>query len=389
MLAPPDRRGDLPAAHPDALTHSARLAATIREQIRDSGGWIDFGRYMELALYSPGLGYYAAGAAKFGAAGDFVTAPELTPLYGRAMARPIAHALRATGGALLEFGAGSGALACALLPELDRLGALPDRYAILEPSPDLQARQRERIGSLSEDLVRKVEWIATMPEHWSGVAIANEVLDAMPVRVACWQGDAVLERGVALDGDTFVWRERVPAPDDPLVDAARALEVPAGYVSEIGLAGRAWMASLGDMLERGLALIVDYGFPAREYYHPQRNRGTLMCHYRHRAHADPFWLPGLQDITAHVDFSALASAARAAGLQPLGYASQSQALLAWGMLDLLGQVDATDARRYLPLANAVQRLLSPAEMGELFKVLAVGRGMDGVFGIDSGSIERL
>jgi len=319
---------------------------------------------MELALYEPGLGYYAGGAAKLGQAGDFVTAPELGPLFGRVLARQVGELL-GPGAAILEFGAGSGALAEALLD------ALPagQPYCIVEPSAELAARQRARLGT-------RARWLDRLPASFRGVVLANEVVDAMPVHALAWTRDGVAERGVCVNDGSLAWSER-PATGSVLA-AARGidLEPPSSgrYESELGLAGRAWIGALAGMLEAGVILIVDYGFPAREYYHPQRAMGTLMCHYRHRAHGDPFFLPGLQDITAHVDFSALAHAAADAGLDVLGYASQADFLLNCGITDILGAEDASDAQRYAPLAAQAQKLLSPAEMGELFKVLALGRG---------------
>jgi SAM-dependent MidA family methyltransferase len=355
----------LPEPAPEALEASRALVARIAGEIAAGGGWISFARYMELALYAPGLGYYAGGAAKLGAPGDFVTAPELGTLYARTLARQIADLL-APGEAVLEFGAGSGALAAALL------AALPEGtpYFILEPSAELAARQRMRLGA-------RARWLERLPERFRGVMIANEVLDAMPVHALAWSDGRILERGVctAPGAGGLAWSER--AAEGAVLDAARALALGASqrYESELGLAARAWLRAASASLERGALLAVDYGFPAREYYHPQRAGGTLMCHYRHRAHADPFFLPGLQDITAHVDFSALAQAAREAGLELLGYANQAQFLVNCGITEVLGEANAENALVFAPLAAEAHKLLSPAEMGELFKVLAVGRGV--------------
>ena len=357
----------LPEPGPQASAASRALLERIGAELSAEHNWISFARYMELALYEPGLGYYAGGAAKLGGAGDFVTAPELGSLYGRTLARQVA-ALLEPGAAILEFGAGSGALATSLLD------ALPagQPYLIVEPSAELAERQRERLGT-------RARWLARLPERFRGVVLANEVVDAMPVHAVAWTRDGIVERGVCVNEGMLAWNER-PAAGSVLA-AARAIapELPASgrYESELGLAGQAWIGALAGMLERGAILIVDYGFPAREYYHPQRSMGTLMCHYRHRAHQDPFYLPGLQDITAHVDFSALAHAAADAGLDVLGYATQADFLLNCGITDVLGAVDAADVRRYAPLAAQAQKLLSPAEMGELFKVLALGRGIAG------------
>ena len=336
----------------------------IGAELEASGNWMSFARYMELVLYEPGLGYYAAGARKLGAGGDFVTAPELSPLFGRTLARQVAQLLQ-PGDAILEFGAGSGVLAEVLTLEIPGVN-----YQILETSPELRQRQQQKLG-------HRAQWLERLPERFTGVMLANEVVDAMPVHALAWTRDGVLERGVCANEGQLAWCDRAAAglvlsesekinPDPP----------PSGrYESELALAARAWMRTLGASLERGAILAIDYGFPAREYFHPQRSMGTLACHYRHHVHGDPFYLPGLQDVTAHVDFSALAQAADEAGLELLGYTSQAQFLINCGITDLLAAENPADAKRYLPAAAAVQKLLSPAEMGELFKVLAVGKGV--------------
>ena len=347
----------LPEPEANALAASAMLLERMRAELKAGGNWIGFPRYMELALYEPGLGYYAGGSAKLGAPGDFATAPEMGTLFARTLSRQVAEILQ-PGEAILEFGAGSGALAEALIADLS-----PENYLILETSAELRARQEARLG-------KRARWIERLPKRFRGVMLANEVADAMPVHALAWRVNGIMERGV---NDKLAWAER-PASGELLV-AARRIEVPVPYASEIGLVGRAWMRLLAARLERGALLVIDYGFPQREYYHPQRSMGTLMCHYRHRAHGDPFFHPGLQDITAHVDFSALAQASREGGLEVLGYASQAQFLVNCGITELLEQEDASDAVRYAPRAGEAQKLLSPAEMGELFKVLAVGRGV--------------
>ena len=339
------------------------MLEAIRAAVRSAGGWISFARYMELALHAPG-GYYAGGARKFGAGGDFVTAPEMGSLFARTLARQVREVLE-PGDTVLELGAGSGALAAQLLAELEC------DYAILETSAELRARQRERLGS-------RARWIDRMPAGLRGVVIANEVLDAMPVHAVAWREAGIFERGVALGGDVLGWSERPAA--GALLEHARAIDVPRPYESEIGLAGQAWMRTLGDALARGAAFIIDYGFPGHEYYHPQRASGTLMCHYRHTAHAEVFRRPGEEDLTAHVDFSALARAAREAGLDVLGYATQAQFLVNCGITEVLSEANVENALHYAPLAAEANRLLSPAEMGELFKVLAVGRGVKGPLG---------
>jgi len=362
-MPPRSATHELPAPDPEALATSRRLLDRLAEELGIHGNWISFARYMELVLHEPGLGYYAAGARKFGSGGDFVTAPELSPLFGRALARQVAQVLQ-PGQAVLEFGAGSGALAGQLLGELD----CP--YFILETSADLRERQRQRLGA-------RVQWLERMPQRFRGVMLANEVVDAMPVHAVAWRDDGIFERGVCADEGQLAWSLR-PA-EGALLEAARALAVevpPSGaYESEICLIAPTWIRLLARALEHGVILVADYGFPAREYYHPQRSTGTLACHYRHRMHGDPFYLPGLQDLTAHVDFSALSRAAGAAGLDLLGYASQAQFLVNCGITELLEQEDPADTSRYLPAASAVQKLLAPSEMGELFKFLALGRGV--------------
>ena len=355
----------LPAPDAQALAASRALLERIEAELARAGNWMPFARYMELALHEPGLGYYAGGARKFGAGGDFVTAPELTPLYGRALARQVAELLQ-PGEAILEFGAGSGALAASILESISA------PYLILETSSELRQRQEQLLGD-------RVQWLDRLPARFRGVMLANEVVDAMPVHALAWTEAGVRERGVCANEGELAWCDR--AAEGLVLAESRKLPIeipPSGrYESELALFARAWMRSLGARLERGALLVVDYGFPEREYFHPQRSMGTLACHYRHRVHGDPFFLPGLQDITAHVDFSALARAAAAAGLELLGYTSQAQFLVNCGITELLERENPEDARRYLPVAAAVQKLLMPTEMGELFKVLAVGRGGGG------------
>lgn len=363
----------LPAPTPDALAHSQRVAAHLRSLIDDAGGWIPFSRFMEAALYAPGLGYYAAGAMKFGAAGDFVTAPELTPLFGRTLARAVAPVLAQTRGEVLELGAGSGRLAADMLGELARLGALPARYSILEVSADLRERQQDAIAREWPELAERVRWLDALPERFNGVILGNEVLDALPVELVHWTADEPQVRGVGLDDNNFAWQDR-PVADLPLRTRAEALNLAPGYLSEINLAAGALIASLAHVLDHGLILLIDYGFVAAEYYHPQRHMGTLRSHYRHHALDDPFYLPGLCDLTAHVDFSAVARAGMDAGLELAGYASQANFLLNSGLAELLLQTSPADAAAYLPQANAVQRLVSPAEMGELFKAIGLSKG---------------
>jgi SAM-dependent MidA family methyltransferase len=363
----------LPEPTPDARAHSDRVAAHIRGEIASSGGWISFARYMELALYAPGLGYYSAGARKLGKAGDFVTAPEISPLYGQTLARQVNQLMQAGFDAVLEVGAGSGALAATLLEELERAGKPPRSYLILELSADLRERSRDTLAARVPHLLERVAWLNRLPPAFSGVVLGNEVLDAMPVRVVRTKGGKVEEGGVGARSDRLDWSWRVAAGE--LLEAARALDLPEGFRTEIALAARGFMRTLAGVLERGVALFVDYGFPRKEYYHAQRREGTLMCHYRHHAHADPFFLPGLQDITSHVDFSAVAAAAREGGLELAGYTSQAQFLVNCGITEVMSRTPADDEAKFLPLANQANRLMSPAEMGELFKAIAFARGV--------------
>lgn len=369
----------LPPPEDAAAAHHLRVVQAIASEIAAAGGWISFARYMDMALYAPGLGYYSAGARKLGADGDFVTAPELGPLFGRTLARSAAEVLAHTGGDILEFGAGSGRLACQLLGALAESGRLPARYYILETSADLRARQRELLAEELPHLLPRVTWLDALPAAHVGLMLGNEVLDAMPVHLVRTRPDnaaAIDELGVvvaeaAAENPRFTWETR-PA-QGALLEAARALALPPGHTTEIGLAARAFMRGMAASLKRGVALFLDYGFPAAEYYHPQRDRGTLMCHYRHRAHDDPLLLAGLQDITAHVDFSAVARAAAEGGLDLLGYCTQARFLINSGITADLEKIPAENARAYLPAAAEAQRLLSPAEMGELFKAIAFGR----------------
>lgn len=379
----------LPAPSTEAAQHSARISEFIRHDIAWQGGWISFARYMELALYAPGLGYYTAGAHKLGAAGDFITAPELSPLFGRTLARQAAEIMDISAPHILELGAGSGKLAVDLLDELERLGSLPDSYAILEVSADLRARQEALLRERLPHLWERAHWLDALPEKFSGAIIANEVLDALPVHLVRWRGSTLTERGVAIGDNNFVWQERHIA-DAALLQAAQQINVPDDYISEVCLAARGLVNSLADCLGQGALLFIDYGFGAREFYHPQRSSGTLMCHYRHHAHEDPFFLPGLQDITAHVNFTDIAECGIDAGLELLGYTSQAFFLLNCGIAGLLESSHPENLRDYLPLSAQLQKLTSPAEMGELFKVMTLGRGISGpLCGFWRGDLTRM
>ena len=380
-----------------ALTHSRLVQGMIREKIAAANHWISFADYMNLALYASGMGYYSSGATKLGAAGDFVTAPEISPLFGRTLAQQLMQILRSMAPAdILEFGAGSGKLARDILFELEKSDALPRKYYILEVSPDLRQRQQMLLADEAPHLMHRVEWLDQLPGQFNGVMLANEVLDAMPIHIVRWHGDAVLERGVTWQDNQFAWQDR-PIRDAELQTVASELTAeinpdnqPVDYVSEINLAAVRFIHSLASTLQQGVVLLIDYGFGRSEYYHPQRNQGTLMCHYRHHAHDDPFYLPGLQDITSHVDFSALTQAAENNGLKLLGYTTQAYFLLNCGITDLLAQTSAEDIHHYLPQSNQLQKLVSPAEMGELFKVIAFGKNFyEPLQGFCTGDMSRL
>ncbi|MDP6436601.1 MAG: SAM-dependent methyltransferase [Gammaproteobacteria bacterium] len=371
---------DLPEPDAEARVHSEKLRRHVQERIESAGGWISFADYMDMALYAPGLGYYSAGAAKFGEAGDFVTAPEISPLFSQCVAGQCAQVLgEAGGGDILELGAGSGAMAAEMLLELERLDCLPGHYLVLEPSADLRARQetniRERAGSLA-DCVR---WLDTAPaEPIRGVLVANEVADAIPVNRFVLEGPDSSEIGVALRNDKLRLEARPAGPE--LVQAlepVRALPGLAGnapFQSEISLRLPAWLLTVSAWLEEGVALLFDYGFSRPEYYLPERSSGTLRCYYRHRAHNDPLFWPGLQDITAWVDFTLLAETARDAQLDVLGYSTQAHFLLAAGLDERVGRHVVETQQLRTEIAHGIRQLIMPGEMGESIKVLALGKG---------------
>ncbi|MDB6046716.1 MAG: hypothetical protein JWM63_5267 [Gammaproteobacteria bacterium] len=370
-------RSILPPLSADEKQHSDAVAALLREQIVAAGGWLSFERFMELALYAPGLGYYSAGSVKIGAAGDFVTAPEVSDLFSRCVARQCAEVLSVTGGDILELGAGTGRMAATVLESLAAAGVLPDRYYILEVSADLAERQRERLRTLPQDLRDRVVWLERLPERpIRGVILANEVLDALACqRFVVQLGGEIRESGVSLAEGSFV--ERASAPHPALAGACEALlhelpqPLPEGYTSEVCLRLEPWIASVGECLERGAVLLFDYGLPRSHYYHPQRVSGTLRCHFKQLAHDDPYVNVGVQDITAWVDFTRVAEAAVAAGLDVTGFGTQAAFLLATGIESFAAEASGTveHARR----AGEARRLLMPGEMGEAFKVMALTR----------------
>ncbi|HET8941768.1 MAG TPA: SAM-dependent methyltransferase [Rudaea sp.] len=371
---------ELPEPAPDARAHSERLCALIRDEIVAAGGALDFARYMELALYAPGLGYYSAGATKFGAAGDFVTAPELGFVFARCLARAIAPTLRETRGDVLELGPGSGILAAQLLLELERLDALPACYRLLESSADLRDRQRVTLLQHCPHLEKFIEWPDAPPASpWSGTLIANEVIDALPVRAFALRDDGLFMRNVGISSDNeFVWREQPAdaAMRKTLMEAVgNSATLPRPYLSEVRPMLAPWLGEVTRTLRHGSAWFIDYGYSRGEYFSPQRSTGTLRCHYQHRAHEDPFLLPGLQDITASVDFDALAQAAGAAGFPIIDEASQMQFLIAHGLDEVFAQshAAATDELTRYRLSQEIKKLTLPGQMGEVFRVMQMQR----------------
>jgi len=378
----------LPASNPstaitvsaEAWQHSETVSQHLRRCIDNAGGWLSFEQFMHETLYAPSLGYYAAGSAKLSPrsqhtsqqlTGDFVTAPELTPLFGHVLAQQFkqvfAHLDQPQ---ILEFGAGSGQLAFDILTALDASG-IATQYFILEVSADLRARQAHKLAPW----LSRVVWLDALPTLFEGVVVANEVLDAMPVAMVGWSPDLdVIERGVTWHDGTFTWQER---PARAALAQALSCRMPAlpGYVTEINLQAESWVKNIGQWLSNGVVFLIDYGFVEAEYYHPQRHTGTLMCHIQHRAHDNPFFAPGLQDITAHIDFSAMARSAKEAGLDVMGYTSQARFLLNAGLLEATQALQSSLHKPQHQSIQAIQKLISEAEMGELFKVLALGRGL--------------
>ncbi|MGH1359515.1 MAG: class I SAM-dependent methyltransferase [Burkholderiaceae bacterium] len=391
---------ELPIPDTNAQQSSDELQARLRARVQSAGGWLGFDQFMNSALYEPVLGYYSGGSRRFGPDGDFVTAPELTPLFGHCVAQAMLPWLQQTESRVIEFGAGTGQLAAQVLNALDRVDQAPAEYLIVELSAALRAQQQHTLNLLAPELAGRVRWLDELPALLEGVVLANEVLDAMPVRLFELSDGAIMERGLVRGrGDAaLAWQAR--RADESFERAVRQTLArsqwggddhrdlnfnawPDQYTSELGEQATAWVRTLGERLSRGVMLFIDYGFPAGEYFHPQRATGTLACHYRHRVHHDPLWNPGLQDITAHVDFSAIAYAAERVGLEVLGYTSQANFLLNTGLLEGLSHLSAEQTVEYARQAQAVQRLVSEAEMGELFKVIALSRGVvepGGAFG---------
>ncbi|MFK7891623.1 MAG: class I SAM-dependent methyltransferase [Granulosicoccus sp.] len=362
---------------PDALAaaHSEQLCRVINERIIAAGGAIPFSEYMNTVLYEPGLGYYMAGASRFGEAGDFITAPEISPLFGQSLAVQIGQVLDMVGGGVLELGAGNGKLAAPIIRLLEEREGFS--YSILEPSAALAKIQRDWLADhLSASAMQSVSWLTSLPENFCGVILANEVLDALPVERFRVSGQ--IERMCVSENLEPVYTQA----DSYLSEAVSAIEADckhvfaSGYSSELCLVFRGWIRSLGSALTQGVVLLADYGYPRREYYLPERTSGTLACYYRHRMHDDPFYLPGLQDITAHVDFTSVADAAISADMELLGYTSQASFLLANDLLTLMDKelAHADSESERIMLAQAVKQLTLPGEMGERFQFMALGKG---------------
>ena len=366
--------------------HSELLKAKIASQIASQGGWIPFSRYMEMALYEPGMGYYSAGAHKLGPGGDFTTAPELSPLFGAAICStliPVLEGLKAQNlpTQILEFGAGTGKLASSILTRLHDLNFTLDRYDIVEISPDLAQRQQEHISNtiLQLDSQTHCNWPSELPKDFKGVILANEVIDAIPCDVIIYQNGFWYWYGVAFENGTLLWKTGLPVEQNLLPETLLSGNFSEGYVTELHAPANAWMRHVAKHLHSGLFLTLDYGFPEGEYYHPQRLEGTLMAHHRHHAIQDPFHLPGLCDLTTHVDWSQIARAALEENADDVYLTNQAAYLLDAGIGDIALEIgDPSNPEMFLPISNALQKLLSEAEMGELFKAFAFSKNLDGL-----------
>jgi len=357
---------------------TSELMTCIRQEIDAAGGQISFARFMHLALYAPELGYYTAGTHKFGKGGDFVTAPEISPLFAKSLARQFQQILMTLDEKnILEFGAGSGVFAKDLLLELEQLGVLPDHYFILDVSAELRDRQLKRFKTECPQFLSRIIWLDSLPELFDGIIFANEVLDAMPVQRFEWNQGEMAECCVAYENNQFIWRN-IPASSElkeRIVAISEECHLPDFYRSEISLVQSAWVQSVAEIMGTGVILLIDYGYGRREYYHPDRQNGTLTCFYQHRHHSDPLVWVGLQDITAHVDFTSVAESADQAGLRVAGFTSQAAFLLACGLLDLSVSEDCSETDNYMN-NQAIKTLTLPAQMGEVVKVMALTKNVD-------------
>lgn len=371
---------ELPVPEEVAQHHSEKLIALIKSEIEKNDGAISFQRYMGLALYAPGLGYYAAGSAKLGEEGDFITAPEISALFSQALANAILPAFEKDQ-IIFEVGAGRGRMAADILVYLKQKNKLPKEYWILELSADLRERQKQTITEIIPDFVENVKWLDELPNAFSGVVLANELLDAMPVQLFQKTEKDINEVEVIWHDNKFSFQLK-SSFDQRLVHRVKDIETElekefdAGYVSEINFAAEDWIKSIAASLQQGIIILIDYGFPRHEYYHEQRTQGTLMCHYRHRTHPDVFVYPGLQDITAHVDFTAMADAALDANMQVMGYTNQASFLMGAGLLELSALNEEGNIEQQMEMASQVKKLTLPHEMGELFKVIGFSKNCD-------------
>jgi len=369
----------LPVPDPIAQQHSEQLLTLIKQKIVDAGGKMSFADYMHTCLYTPGLGYYSAGSHKIGDKGDFTTSPEISPLFSRTLAQHIQDVFKQISHAnILEFGAGSGKMAIDILTELESKQSLPDHYYIIEASADLRLRQEESIDLKIPHLASRIVWLDSLPHDFVGVILANEVCDAMPVHCLQFGQDNVSERYIEISGSKLQWCEgELSQPSlTTIADDIRLLIGDSEYLTEVNLAATSWLSSLAESLEQGAIFIIDYGHPMTSYYHPQRSLGTLMCYYQHQGHDNPLILQGLQDITAHVDFTALAQTALDADLDIEGFQSQADFLLAGGIIELSAIDESSDELSHLKHASEIKQLTLPSEMGESFKVLSLSRNLE-------------
>ncbi|MEJ2141258.1 MAG: SAM-dependent methyltransferase [Gammaproteobacteria bacterium] len=372
-------QSSLPVPEQAAISHSEKLIKFIKNKIDQKPEGISFAEFMEYVLYAPGLGYYSAGSRKLGKEGDFITAPEISSLFSYCLANSIQPAVSQYG-RILEVGAGSGKMATDILMHLEKNGSLPEQYFILERSAELRERQRRSLQQRCKHLFKKVSWIDEFPSSFQGIVVANELLDALPIHRVIKQDGKWMEQTVQWQGDKFAWG--TAALSSPRLQQrleqieSRQGDLPESYQTEINLAAEDWIASLAEQIDEGYVLLVDYGYSQHEYYHPQREQGSLLCHYRHQAHNDPFVYPGLQDITAHVDFTAMADSALNAGLKVSGFTTQMLFLMDSGLNELAESMSSEDAEQQLQLASQIRRLTLPQEMGESFKVMLFSKNVE-------------
>lgn len=366
---------NLPLPHPDAEQASLHLQQLIAQTISKQNGWLSFHDYMNMALFAPNLGYYTGGSHKIGSAGDFVTAPSLTPLFGLTIAKQIEALLPQTAGNVYEFGAGTGELAVSLLAGIAPTAL--QNYYIVDVSPELKQRQLALIAEKLPEHVHKVSFLEQLPDQFDGIIIGNEVLDAMPCHVVRWQDGQILEMGVTLEQEQFQWQAKAITEGAVFEAASRLTPATSPFTSELHLNQISFIATLAQRLERGAIIMIDYGFDEAQFYHPQRSMGTLIGHYRHHIVDDPFFWPGLMDLTSHVNFTAIAQAAVDNDLDLIGYTSQAHFLFNLGITDvLMSRHSDINNKQYLQDAAHLQQLIAPHEMGELFKVIAMGKNVD-------------